>query len=560
MKLKLLLINALLLTGISYASLSSESFNETKVSAVSSGTPTSGSLNKSSNVIYLNDNTDEEIKSYYVDAGVEGLSGDELLVALKNKLQDMTYYTYSAVGDIYLITERDWENSPASEISSTYGTYDEETNTIINYAFDTDENPYIHMLYYDYSDGSLTHYTGDSSIGGSTRASFDKEHVWSQSHGFKASSGASGPAGTDLHNLIAGDAAVNQWAHNNYSYGNVDSDAWASGTGANYPHTLGNKRGTSVNYDSSVDKENVVFEPQDCDKGDVARALLYMVACYNNLDGSTPTAYNPALKLVDYVVSSSSSGQSSSSLSYGYYGKLSVLLEWHEQDPVDEYEIHRNNLIYNNFQGNRNPFIDYPEWVGYIWGSVDEYGNYDSTPTGYVQLDTDVINDGAGLNLSSSIEITIGETYSLVGTTTDESDISWSIDDTSVATISSATTASGEALEVTGVSEGSAIITATATVEGEEITRECTVIVSEESTTESDDGFIDEPTLDDVADDLGLTTDQLIIVIAVILVVLLVVIVIIAIVVSKNKKAKKKAKSVAKKAVKKASKKAKNKK
>ena len=49
-----------------------------------------------------------------------------------------------------------------------------------------------------------------------------------------------------------------------------------------------------------------------------------------------------------------------------YHGKLSVLLQWHKQDPVDEYEKQRNEKIYE-IQGNRNPFIDHPEWVEKIW-------------------------------------------------------------------------------------------------------------------------------------------------------------------------------------------------
>ena len=50
-------------------------------------------------------------------------------------------------------------------------------------------------------------------------------------------------------------------------------------------------------------------------------------------------------------------------------GIMSDLLEWNRIDPVDEYEIHRNNLIYNNYQHNRNPFIDFPDWAEYIWGN-----------------------------------------------------------------------------------------------------------------------------------------------------------------------------------------------
>jgi len=50
-----------------------------------------------------------------------------------------------------------------------------------------------------------------------------------------------------------------------------------------------------------------------------------------------------------------------------YMGRLSVLKEWHEADPPDEWEQRRNDVIYEEFQHNRNPFIDHPEWVESIW-------------------------------------------------------------------------------------------------------------------------------------------------------------------------------------------------
>ncbi|KNE78915.1 ribonuclease, partial [Streptomyces fradiae] len=49
-------------------------------------------------------------------------------------------------------------------------------------------------------------------------------------------------------------------------------------------------------------------------------------------------------------------------------GRVSMLLEWHEQDPPDAFEKNRNEVIYADFQHNRNPFIDHPEWAGEIWG------------------------------------------------------------------------------------------------------------------------------------------------------------------------------------------------
>ena len=50
-------------------------------------------------------------------------------------------------------------------------------------------------------------------------------------------------------------------------------------------------------------------------------------------------------------------------------GKLSVLLNWHKEDPVDDFERNRNEVIYG-YQRNRNPFIDHPEFVHYIFEDV----------------------------------------------------------------------------------------------------------------------------------------------------------------------------------------------
>ena len=49
-------------------------------------------------------------------------------------------------------------------------------------------------------------------------------------------------------------------------------------------------------------------------------------------------------------------------------GRLTVLLQWHRADPPDAFEKRRNDVIFERWQHNRNPFIDHPEWVGSIWG------------------------------------------------------------------------------------------------------------------------------------------------------------------------------------------------
>ena len=89
-------------------------------------------------------------------------------------------------------------------------------------------------------------------------------------------------------------------------------------------------------------------------RGDVARGVLYLEIRYNGLEvvNGFPSAV-------------------------GQIGDLATILDWHRNDPPDDYEMNRNNLVYN-WQYNRNPFIDQPELVEYIWGNnVGE--NWDQT-------------------------------------------------------------------------------------------------------------------------------------------------------------------------------------
>lgn len=340
--------------------------------------------------IDLSDSSESEIRGYYSNLkskSADELSGENLLKNLKPILMDgMEYFSYDNIWKIYEITDRDWAKSPAS--GTTYGSYNSATNTLTGYQYgsnsDGKNNPYVHARYRNYKD-----YPNESAIrawGDHNATGINREHIWCQSRGFKADSGAEGPAGTDLHHLEAADGRVNQTHHNNNPYGNVVSeDTESKKYGNDYPFMALNKRGTAKKT-SSQDESSLVFEPQDSDKGDIARACFYMVARYNNLSGSdTITQYEPNLTLVDYATSNGAREDSSATKAVGM-GILSDLLEWNALDPVDEYEIHRNNLIYKNYQNNRNPFIDFPQWADYIWG--DKKGSP-------INVDTDVINQGS---------------------------------------------------------------------------------------------------------------------------------------------------------------------
>ena len=171
-------------------------------------------------------------------------------------------------------------------------------------------------------------YTGRSisrsNYGGST-GQWNREHVWAQSRGgFTTSAGP----GTDLHHLRPEDVTVNS------TRGNKDFD-------------LG---GTAVSGCADCWTDSNSFEPRDAVKGDVARMALYMAIRSEGGDG-----FND-------LEMSSTVGTSSSQI-----GDLKVLLQWSSADPMGTFEMRRNDRILAAGQGNRNPFIDHPEWAAAIW-------------------------------------------------------------------------------------------------------------------------------------------------------------------------------------------------
>lgn len=119
-----------------------------------------------------------------------------------------------------------------------------------------------------------------------------------------------------------------------------------------------------------------VFEPADEYKGDFARAYFYMVTCYQNLTWNQSYMY-----MVNQNVYPTLNAWS-----------VRLLLKWHREDQVSEKEQMRNDKVYS-FQDNRNPFIDMPELVEYIWGNrVGEVFHLNDTPdpVGDAELETPV--------------------------------------------------------------------------------------------------------------------------------------------------------------------------
>ena len=373
--------------------------------------------------IDLNPVSETDIRSYYSALNGKNYQGEDLLKALKPILKNgQRYHTYDKenngrkIWQAYEITDRDWELSPAS--STTYGTYDSNTNTIKDYVYGTSKsnsknNPYVHAYYRNkgVESGYIKAWDDHQATG------INREHIWVKSRGFNAE-GSYGARG-DLHHLVAADGYVNQTPHQDKAYGFVDTTKTYNDAKNKYAYASGNLDGRPLNLPGIT---TPVFEPQDCDKGDLARACFYMVARYNNLagDDNTIDAGNPNLFLDDGAATGTIASPPSQAVSYGV---LRDLLAWHKLDPVDEYEIHRNDLIYRNYDHNRNPFIDFPEWVDAIWGTVElaednrTITNRDTTPKGVASPATDAVylnggGSGGGSSSSEPAPSSSGETSS----------------------------------------------------------------------------------------------------------------------------------------------------
>ena len=171
---------------------------------------------------------------------------------------------------------------------------------------------------------------------------WNREHVWPNSKGF---GNKSHTAYSDIHHLYASNKNINA-TRANKDFGDFEMLGITSYSKDDY----GNKWNSTY------------FEPRDEVKGDLARALFYMVVRY---DGDNCGNCNLDLELVI----GSSDKLSNTYDSIGKLGDLEALIKWHYEDPVSEQEKARNEIVYS-YQGNRNPFIDHPE---FIYGLYKEY-------------------------------------------------------------------------------------------------------------------------------------------------------------------------------------------
>ena len=243
--------------------------------------------------------------------GTEGLTGNALKTRLHNIIKNDNHTSYSGLWGAY---------------------YDTDRRPGTNYVWDIYSDRPGGTPPYQYTLGSdqCGNYNGEGDC-------YNKEHLWAQSW-----TNNDGTEKTDLHHVYPTDGFVNG-KRSNFAFGEVRNASWTSQNGGK----LGNNTVSGFN--------GTVFEPIDEYKGDIARALMYVSVRYYQEDSSWDNSDMTTKSVIkDWA--------------------MTMLLRWHEEDPVSQKEINRNNAVYN-IQGNRNPFVDYPEFAEKIWDphwSIDE--------------------------------------------------------------------------------------------------------------------------------------------------------------------------------------------
>ncbi len=159
---------------------------------------------------------------------------------------------------------------------------------------------------------------------------------------------ATHPQFSDLHHLFPSDQIVNS-NKSAHPIGQVGIPTYTSSNGC------------KVGPCSFTGFTGTVFEPLNEYKGDFARAYLYLATRYmDDIGNWVRTYYTTEAK---YIIDTATNNFKP--------WFIDMLLSWHNLDTVSTKEINRNNAIYyNTAQHNRNPFIDHPDYVNAIWGSI----------------------------------------------------------------------------------------------------------------------------------------------------------------------------------------------
>jgi endonuclease I len=243
-------------------------------------------------------------------ASASGLTGEDLRLALHQIIDDHFVVGYSSTLTVFQFSDA----KPNGKVWDMYSDIPGSTPP------------------YEYTFG-----VDSGSSAGSEGQGYNREHSWPRSW----FGGDVSPMNSDLFQLYPTDIYVNS-IRGSYPYGEVDAP--------DYTSLNGSKRGPNT-YPGYT---GIVFEPIDAYKGDFARSYFYMSVRYHTEDAAWPSSeMTDGADLLPWA--------------------RSLLYEWHVADPVSQKERERNHVLFG-YQGNRNPFIDHPEFAAAMFGITTSTG------------------------------------------------------------------------------------------------------------------------------------------------------------------------------------------
>jgi len=273
-----------------------------------------------------------QIPSGYYN-GTEGLTGYELKTKLFYIIRDFDVQSYNALKDLYQ------SGSPKNGFKDKY--YENDNTVLDIYS----ENP-------NGTDPYNFNPNDQMGSGGSEGDAFNREHLIPQSYFDEEL-----PMRTDAFHIWPTDSKVNGW-RDNYAFGTVANGSSATPCNSGATNMPCKTKNGSLKGKFTKNNSITVFEPIDEFKGDVARAYFYFATCYQDKMTGFYNSSNAGVKAMF-------DGTFTQVFSEDF---LEMLIQWHVIDPVSQREKDINDLIYYNHQGNRNPYIDHPEFVQMIWG------------------------------------------------------------------------------------------------------------------------------------------------------------------------------------------------